>query len=389
MTKVFNIMTTKPAKGNPYFNTTDKGGYSQCVKGKCSSTGKPDPDCNVLANCVGFACGDFNRIYSEVTGYKGMKYPKLYCNAENFIEVAKNYGLTISQKPSAGAIAVWMKGATLSGSDGAGHVCTVQRTNADFTEFLSAESGWNSSSFWNSTRTNKNGKWGAGSGYTFRGFIINPAIGEGVTNLDDTPSSPVETEDYIIYTVKQGDTLSGIGAKYGMDYKVIASYNGISNPNLIHVGQQIKIPKNNVAPAPTPVPTPSTPTTTEITYTVKKGDTLSGIGAKYGVDYKVIAEYNGIKNPNVISVGQVIKIPVSGATVPKSFSVGDKVTITGKYAASSGAKTAKYDAAKGKTRYIVKIHSGKNFPYQLGAKKGDISSSNTTGFANDSGIKKA
>lgn len=44
------------------------------------------------------------------------------------------------------------------------------------------------------------------------------------------------------YTVKSGDTLSGIAAKYGTTYQKLASYNGISNPNLIHPGQVIRIP---------------------------------------------------------------------------------------------------------------------------------------------------
>lgn len=45
-----------------------------------------------------------------------------------------------------------------------------------------------------------------------------------------------------VYTVKSGDTLSAIASKYGMTYQKLASYNGISNPNIIRVGQQINIP---------------------------------------------------------------------------------------------------------------------------------------------------
>ena len=44
-----------------------------------------------------------------------------------------------------------------------------------------------------------------------------------------------------VYTVKSGDTLSGIAAKYGTTYQRLAKLNGIANPNLIHVGQKIKI----------------------------------------------------------------------------------------------------------------------------------------------------
>lgn len=60
-------------------------------------------------------------------------------------------------------------------------------------------------------------------------------------------------------------------------------------------------------------------------YTVKKGDTLSQIAAKYGTTYQAIAAYNGIKNPNAIRVGQKIKIPTS--TAPAALKKGDRVKV--------------------------------------------------------------
>lgn len=63
----------------------------------------------------------------------------------------------------------------------------------------------------------------------------------------------------------------------------------------------------------------------EVVYTVQKGDTLSGIAAKYGTTYQKIAAYNGITNPNLIRVGQKIKIPAMSA--PESFKKGDKVKV--------------------------------------------------------------
>lgn len=60
-------------------------------------------------------------------------------------------------------------------------------------------------------------------------------------------------------------------------------------------------------------------------YTVKKGDTLYQIAAKYGTTYQAIAAYNGIKNPNVIRVGQKIKIPAS--TAPAALKKGDRVKV--------------------------------------------------------------
>lgn len=56
-----------------------------------------------------------------------------------------------------------------------------------------------------------------------------------VQNKINASSSPSRT-----YTVKSGDTLSGIGAKLGVNWKTIASMNGISSPYTIYPGQKLK-----------------------------------------------------------------------------------------------------------------------------------------------------
>ena len=94
-------------------------------------------------------------------------------------------------------------------------------------------------------------------------------------------------------TVKSGDTLSEIAAKYGTTYQHLADINGISNPNVIYAGQVLKIDGAATAAK---------------TYTVKSGDTLSGIAAKYGTTYQHLAQINGIGNPDLIHPGQVLKI---------------------------------------------------------------------------------
>lgn len=58
---------------------------------------------------------------------------------------------------------------------------------------------------------------------------------------------------------------------------------------------------------------PAQSTGSDKVYIVQKGDTLSKIAAKYGTTYQKLAEYNGITNPSVITVGQKIKIPGAGA----------------------------------------------------------------------------
>jgi lysozyme len=96
------------------------------------------------------------------------------------------------------------------------------------------------------------------------------------------------------YTVKSGDTLSSIASRYGTTYQKIASDNGISNPNLIYPGQVLKINGDS--------------SQTHKTYTVKQGDTLSGIASKFNTSYQKIANDNGISNPNLIYPGQQLII---------------------------------------------------------------------------------
>lgn len=71
-----------------------------------------------------------------------------------------------------------------------------------------------------------------------------------------------------------------------------------------------------------------------------------------------------------------------------AFKVGDKVKVTANYAASAYDKTAPYSASKGAVRYILKIYKGANYPYRIGVKKGVLTNSNTSGFANAKGLKK-
>ena len=70
--------------------------------------------------------------------------------------------------------------------------------------------------------------------------IMSPISSKYLTLSGTTPT--VTTPEYTIYVVKYGDTLSDIAAKYNTTYQRIAEYNGIKNPNIINVGQKIKIP---------------------------------------------------------------------------------------------------------------------------------------------------
>ncbi len=98
------------------------------------------------------------------------------------------------------------------------------------------------------------------------------------------------------YTVRPGDTLSGIAAKLGVAQSQITGFHS-GNPNLIYPGEVLTI-----GGAAAPIQSAGT------TYTVQSGDTLSGIAAKFGTTYQAIAAKNGISNPNLIYPGQVLHI---------------------------------------------------------------------------------
>lgn len=69
------------------------------------------------------------------------------------------------------------------------------------------------------------------------------------------------------------------------------------------------------------------------------------------------------------------------------FRAGDRVKITGAYAASSQSKAAAHTKAVGSTAYITQILAGCAFPYRIGGRSGDISTANTIGFAAEGGLE--
>ena len=100
-----------------------------------------------------------------------------------------------------------------------------------------------------------------------------------------------------IYVVEPGDTLEKIAKKFGTDVNTIARYNGIADVNDIKVGQILRI-------APAPVE--------KAEYTVQKGDTLYNIAKMWGTTVEKLAELNGIRNPDKLEVGRVIRLPYDG-----------------------------------------------------------------------------
>lgn len=123
---------------------------------------------------------------------------------------------------------------------------------------------------------------------------INSWINKADVEIISVSSAPIQAPATSTYTVQSGDTLSSIAAKFGTNYQTLASLNGISNPNLIYVGQVLRV--NGSASAGS------------IYYTVRVGDNLSAIASRYGTSYQSIAALNDLDNPNLIYAGQTLKI---------------------------------------------------------------------------------
>ena len=298
------IRKTRPGSGNKYYIRKVNGGYSTCIQGKPT-----DKWCNVLSNCVGYACGAAN----EELGLGYEKY-HLNCNAEKFIERAIASGLSVYKTPQVGDIICWEGKGSLAGH--VGIVIEVVNNNC----IKVAQSGWGSTNpFYITTNYNNNGRWGLSSNYPFRGFIRILK-----NNSKPTPSNKFNIGDTVI--------LNG---------PIYTSSNASKPVNTIK-NKKTKITRKNTGSA-------------------HPYNTTGDLG---WCDEKSLTKVNTTSN-----------------TKTTKLKVGDKVKIIAKGNSSSNGKGVSAGGI-GWVRKILKIHSGKTYPYQVGDSTG------TTGFYKENALKK-
>jgi len=97
------------------------------------------------------------------------------------------------------------------------------------------------------------------------------------------------------YTVRPGDTLTGIARRNGVSVSQLAATNALRNPNRIYAGTQLRIPEAGSGAAGV--------------HTVVAGDTLTGIASRYRVSVSALAGANGVQSNNFIRIGQRLNIP--------------------------------------------------------------------------------
>ncbi|MFP6899651.1 MAG: LysM peptidoglycan-binding domain-containing protein [Opitutales bacterium] len=130
----------------------------------------------------------------------------------------------------------------------------------------------------------------------------------------ETEEKPVST-GVEVHVVRKGDTLSAIAQTYGVSVNAIKDANNLRS-NLIQIGQRLLVPGGAAVETPLSVPKAIVETPTEvpsvvpvggqITHVVQSGETLTAIAAHYGVPVKLLADMNGISDPNTLKLGQTL-----------------------------------------------------------------------------------
>ena len=104
------------------------------------------------------------------------------------------------------------------------------------------------------------------------------------------------TENYVSYVVKSGDTLYAIASRYGTTVDAIKNFNNLTS-NTLSIGQVLNIP------------TTTGGVDNYISYIVTRGDTLYAIASRYNTTVDVLKRINNLTS-NILSVGQILRIPI-------------------------------------------------------------------------------
>ncbi|MGO4806746.1 LysM peptidoglycan-binding domain-containing protein [Arthrobacter sp. 2MCAF15] len=155
--------------------------------------------------------------------------------------------------------------------------------------------------------------------------LTGSAPAPAVTPAAPATSAPVTAASGggTVYVVKPGDTLSGIAARHGVGLSEVFKWNGLGMGSVIYPGQKVKVGGGSSAPAPS-APVATAPATSapkpasSASYTIKAGDTLSGIAARNNVRLSDVLSANRLTMSSIIYPGQKLAIPGASTIAPAS-----------------------------------------------------------------------
>jgi membrane-bound lytic murein transglycosylase D len=145
------------------------------------------------------------------------------------------------------------------------------------------------------------------SGYQLKVFAEDLA-GDLQLSLDALPAQYFYKEQIpdVSYTVRTGDTLSGIARMFGTSIAELAAINQLRNRNQLRVGQLLILPSEGRVPdvVVNGAPVVQIPTS----YVVRRGDTVAAIANRFGLNVSVLIAQNGLDNEATIYVGQLLNL---------------------------------------------------------------------------------
>jgi len=125
---------------------------------------------------------------------------------------------------------------------------------------------------------------------------------------DQALAGPVYGSQFgCFHTIRLGETLSRIAARFGTSVYALMVANGIPNPSRIFAGANLNVPCTSSS-----YPTQCV----RAVHVVRLGEDLFRIGLRFGVSPATLAAFNGISNPNLIFAGMRLAIPCVGSYAP-------------------------------------------------------------------------